>query len=439
MIWQLVRRDQDWRMLGLMALCLWVGTVAGTVFSHPRVTAESLFSSMLPNMLFGCLVLGFMFGANRRATLFQAALPIPARDLLVARLLSYVAGLWFILLSTAAACYVVGSGRSISWMSLIMAAAMAAVTYLALLSLRLRELSVPTWMAFALLAGLGPAGYLMLFPGPLFSFARPGIVLPVCVVVFASLLWRDLASMPKAFQVTPLEPVVERPASHRAGSARPLWWPACRSAFYGRPSLFLIGLAMWLAMGMWPIASLMIAFFVDNGWANGWAPLRWLWPLPVDRRKVLAVMLLAPLLLSAAVQMAWPAGFVRAAELAALTLLFTSASLAMYKRNAWPAPARFVALLLYFVVSLGTFAMGMVDAHGKGPHSGIHARSYTADYLAAHLAKVPLDSQAILIAGALVALGALYWLVQRQFESADFVQSVQTRLDTTEYSTGFRA
>jgi hypothetical protein len=81
----------------------------------------------------------------------------------------------------------------------------------------------------------------------------------------------------------------------------------------------------------------------------------------------------------------------------------------------------------------------MVDAHGKGPHSGIHARSYTADYLAAHLAKVPLDSQAILIAGALVALGALYWLVQRQFESADFVQSVQTRLDTTEYSTGFRA
>jgi len=436
MIWQLVRRDQDWRMLGWVTLGLWVGTLAGTVFSHPRVTAESLFSSALPNMLFGCLVLGFMFGANRRAALFQAALPIPARDLFVARLFSYVAGLWFVLLNTAAACYVAGSGPSIPLLSLIMAAAMGAVTYLALLSLRLRELSVPTWMAYALLAGLGPAGYLVLFPGPLFFFARPGIVLPVCAVTFAALLWRDLASMPMAFQVAPMDAVAERLAKSGAGLVRPVWWPVWQSALHGRSSLFLVMLAIWLAMGMWWIVPLMIASFVVNALVS----LRWLWPLPVERRKMLAMILLAPLLLSAAVQVVWPAGFVRAVELVALTLLLISASLAMYKRNGLPAPARLVVQLLYFIVFLGPFAIVTVDAfHGKGSHSGIHAWSYTADYLAAHLAGVLPGHPAILIAGTLVALGALYWLVQRQFESADFVQSVQTRLDTTEYSTGFRA
>ena len=153
---------------------------------------------------------------------------------------------------------------------------------------------------------------------------------------------------------------------------------------------------------------------------------------------MLAMMLLAPLLLSAAVQVIWPAGFVRAVELVALTLLLISGSLAMYKRNGLPAPARLVVQLLYFIVFLGPFAILTVDAfHGKG--HGIRARSYTADFLAAHVAGVPPAIQAILIAGTLVALAALYWLVQRQFESADFVQFVQTRLDTTEYSTGFRA
>jgi hypothetical protein len=70
---------------------------------------------------------------------------------------------------------------------------------------------------------------------------------------------------------------------------------------------------------------------------------------------------------------------------------------------------------------------------------GIHTRSYTADFLARHLAKLLPGHPMILIAGTLVALGALYWLVQRQFESADFVQYVQTRLDAADYSAGFKA
>jgi hypothetical protein len=233
-----------------------------------------------------------------------------------------------------------------------------------------------------------------------------------------------------------MDAVAERLAKSGAGLVRPVWWPVWQSALHGRSSLFLVMLAIWLAMGMWWIVPLMIASFVVNALVS----LRWLWPLPVERRKMLAMILLAPLLLSAAVQVVWPAGFVRAVELVALTLLLISASLAMYKRNGLPAPARLVVQLLYFIVFLGPFAIVTVDAfHGKGFHSGIHAWSYTADYLAAHLAGVLPGHPAILIAGTLVALGALYWLVQRQFESADFVQFVQTRLDTTEYSSGLGA
>jgi len=437
MIWQLVRRDQDWRGLGFVTLCLWVGTLAGTVFFRPRVTAESLFSSTLSNMFLGCIVFGFMFGSNRRASLFQAALPIPARDLFVARLFSFVAGLWFILLNTAAACYVAGSGWSIPLLPLVIAAAMGAVTYLALLSPRLRELRVPTWMAWALLAGLGPAGYLVLFPGPLFSFSRPGIVLPVCAVAFAALLWRDLATMPKAFQIAPMDAVGAHPLNRRTGFVRPAWWPVWRSLSRGSPLATLIFSAMFLAAGMWSVVPVMLAAFLSAAWVS----LRWLWPLPVDRRKILAMTLVPPLLLSAAVQMIWPGGFARAAGVVALTLLLTLAFLLPNQWNGRGSSVRSILELSFFALSIFVpAAMIVADAVlDESRPFGIHTRSYTADFLARHLAKLLPGHPMILIAGTLVALGALYWLVQRQFESADFVQYVQTRLDAADYSAGFKA
>jgi hypothetical protein len=429
MIFQLVRRDQDWRMVPWMTLCLCAMALAGSVFTHHRVTTELLFSSMLPMMSLAGLSGAFANGASRRASLFQAALPISARDLFVAKLLSQIAGVWCLLLSAAAACYVAGPGWSVPFPSLIMAEALVAVTILALLSVRLRDLSVPNGIAIGLLAGLGLLDAALVFPGPLFSFARPGIVLPVCAGTFAALLWRDLASMPKVFQVAPMDAVAERPARRRTGSVRPVWWPVWRSAFYGRNVVSLIGSAIFLASGMWQLAPIMLASFVTGAWYS----VRWLWPLPVARRKVLAMTLLIPLLLEATAQLIWPSGFVRAVALAAMMLLSTSASLALLNPTGMRAGARLLVLPWLVLFLFAPLAVLLADAfNGTGPPFGIHARSYTIDFLTLHLAGVLPSNPSILIAGTLVALGALYWLVQRQFESADFVQFVQTRFDTAD-------
>ena len=401
MIYQLVRRDQDWRMVGWLPLCLGIGTLVGTGFFHFRVSTELLFSAGLPNMAAAGLCVAIATGPGRRATLFQAALPISARDLFVARLVSQVAGVWYLLLAATVAFNVAGTGWSIPFPALFMAGALVAVTILALLSVRLREPGAPSGLAIALLAGLGLLDFLLLFPGPLVPFARPGIVLPVCAVVFAALLWRDLASLPKAFQVAPMDAIAERPATRRAGFAQPDWWPVWRSVSCGRPLVSLILSAMLLAGGMWSLVSVMLAAFVSAAWVS----LRWLWPLPVDRRKVLA-MTLPP--------------------------------------NIWNVHgSRTSAFLVLPYFGLFIFGPAVLfvadDVLVKSPRIGIHQRSYRADFLARHLAGILPGHPLILIAGTLVALGALYWLVQRQFEAADFIQYVQTRLDTADHSAGFRA
>jgi hypothetical protein len=426
MIYQLVRRDQDWRVLGLMALGLCVGTLVGRFF-HFRVSAELLVSSGLPSLAALGLCGAFGFGNNRRATLFQAALPISARDLFVAKLVSQVAGVWYLLLGATAAFCIAGTGWSIPFLSLFMAGALVAVSILALLSVHLPELGVPNGLAIALLAGLGLLDFLLLFPGPLFPFARPGIVLPVCAVAFAALLCRDLAAMPKAFQVVPMSVAAERPARNRASFVGPVWWPVWRSAFGGLNVVSLIGSAIFLANGMWYLASLMVASFVTGAWYS----VRWLWPLPVARRKVLAMTLFLPMLLEAAVQLIWPAGFVRALALVALTLLSTSAFLALLNRNNMLTGVRLLVWLGFVVLLPANAAAFIADAfYAKGSVFGIHARSYTVDFIATSLARVLPGDPVIPIAGVLVALVALYWLVQRQFASTDFVQFVQTRLDT---------
>jgi len=129
----------------------------------------------------------------------------------------------------------------------------------------------------------------------------------------------------------------------------------------------------------------------------------------------------------------WPSGFVRAVALAAMMLLSTSASLALLNPTGMRAGARLLVLPWLVLFLFAPLAVLLADAfNGTGPPFGIHARSYTIDFLTLHLAGVLPSNPSILIAGTLVALGALYWLVQRQFESADFVQFVQTRLDTAD-------
>ncbi|MGB7759917.1 MAG: hypothetical protein WBL61_08815 [Bryobacteraceae bacterium] len=79
--------------------------------------------------------------------------------------------------------------------------------------------------------------------------------------------------------------------------------------------------------------------------------------------------------------------------------------------------------------------MSFDGVHTKGVRAGIHG-SYTAEFLAAHLTGILPGNPVIPIIGTLVLLGVLYWIVQRQFEAADFIQFTRTRVDSAEYSTG---
>ena len=152
MIYQIVRRDLDWRRLWFVTAGL--GMILLGFGIRPLWFPEKAVSAILGSLLMlAVLYPAFMFG-GRRASLFQAALPIPARDLFVARLLSLLGVVWFPLLAVAAASRVAGPGASyFGFLSLTVAGPIATAGVLALLSIRLRELSAPPKLAFVLLAG----------------------------------------------------------------------------------------------------------------------------------------------------------------------------------------------------------------------------------------------------------------------------------------------
>lgn len=424
MIWQLMRQDMIVRKLPWISLCLVVltwGAIAN--FGIP----ERASSSGLAGALLGGLISLAVLGATCRATLFQAALPIPAWDLFVARLLTLSAFTLLPLLAIAGGYYLAAGWLSFPFQFAMQAAVLAELTILALLSARLPELTAPKWLAA--LAGtatlLAVALVLVSPPQP----DLPWIVLPVCAVAIAALLWRDLAAMPQAFQVAPMDAVAQRPAGRGAGFARPVWWPVFRS--FWLPMGILAGSAMYSKLGMWLVVPLALTSFLTLAWYS----LRWLWELPVDRRKALAILLVPPMLLAAASQTLWPAGFFRAAALVALTLLAASAFLTMVDWGAMRTEARILALLYAAVFNLGPFVATMLDASCAGRVHG-QGRSYLAETLAGHLAKVLPANPALLIAGTLGFLCGLYWIVQRQFASAEFIQSIRSRRNTSGFTIG---
>jgi uncharacterized membrane protein YidH (DUF202 family) len=421
MIYQLVRLD--WQRFWLATLIFGV-VLGGLGFAIlTRQQASTIPAAVLLNIL----LLALVAVARYRATPFQAALPIPARDLFMARLLPILAVIWIPLLAAVGAGYLAGARASsprFQW--LIAEGAVSTVGVLVLLSARLRELSAPraliNWFFLP-----------YMLTGALVSVVWPGIVLAVCAATIAAWLWRDLAAMPKAFQVAPADAAAEQPARHRTRFARPVWWPVLRSMFARQPRAMLAYSVMFLLYPMASvIASLMLALFVFQGWVS----MRWVWALPVSRRRILALGLLPLLALETAVQAAKPAGFIQAGEFVTVALLCTSCHLAIRSWKGLRAGAKFLVATGSIVCVCGPISLSLADVHyGKGIRSH-YWRSYTAEYVAAHLVRFPPGILLILIAGTLIALGALYWLLQRQFETADFLPSTLTRLDTGEFSIG---
>jgi hypothetical protein len=266
MIYQLLRRDPAWRLMPLAAaggaLCMWAGSGgAGTM----------LFGTLLG----ACLFLGEF---RRRATLFQTALPIPARDLFAARCVAFAALVWLPVLAAVAVAFVKGEAA----FGPIDCGAAASLLTLAVLSVRLTEMNGPLPIMDTLLSlGVG-------FCVAAFGLLPAAPVLAFCAIASAALFVRAWRALPESFQVAPVE--ARKPARGRQAEAAPTipWLILVRAAVPLRSLLFLpmIFQVLFTHAASWPIVCCFGVFMV-SGLAQ--PNNRWLYALPVARRKFLAI------------------------------------------------------------------------------------------------------------------------------------------------------
>src|SRR5205085_1150859 len=90
MIYQLIRRDPAWKT------ALVIGPAALLLALIPRLSG---FGPLAGFLFTGCLLFG---QPHRRATIFEAALPISSRDLVAARLAALLSAIWFPTLAASA-------------------------------------------------------------------------------------------------------------------------------------------------------------------------------------------------------------------------------------------------------------------------------------------------------------------------------------------------
>jgi hypothetical protein len=432
MIYQLVRRDLGWQRIWFVTLVVAIGLGSipfgiQSALPHSRVP-ERIFLAILSSlMLLEALSIVVLAGANRRVTLFQAALPIAARDLFLARLFSLLAVVWVPVLGTAAALCMTAGGSFFRFASLLVAAAVASVAVVALQSLRLSQFSAPpAWAGWFLPVPLLPA--LLVY------FVPTAISLAVCAALFVALLWWDLARLPRSFQIAPRDAAAASPARRGARFLRPVWWPLFRSAYTPAASvpLFNSGLIL-VAMGWWSVAPLMLAAFVTQSLIA----LQWARPLPLSRHRLFALLLLPPLLLEAAFQATRPLGVSSAAAMVALTLLSISVSLAMNEWKLLSTGAKILALPAFVIIVLLAPIGALVVDMARSPHA--RGPRYSTRLLAEQMDKLLPGHPLILALASLPLLAALYWVAQRQFVNVDSIPVTQTNVHAAEFSTALSA
>jgi hypothetical protein len=232
-----------------------------------------------------CFPLVVPVGFGRHATLFEAALPIPGRQLVAMRLLGAFALLWLPALTMTGETLVLRG-----WKDALPLLAMAAALSLAVLvvqSFRIRQASLPDWITCMPLVAV--AGLLLV---PLIPFSHWGAMLGISFAASAVLLARLWVSVPEGFQIAPAKARRvrrfwwRRPSSRRVW--RPVWWPAWSSIFNWQ---------VWVGLLWLPWAAQSGLFLPIGAWlaippAAACQRLEWILVLPVSRRRLLLTLVL---------------------------------------------------------------------------------------------------------------------------------------------------
>ena len=274
MIWQLVKRDPAWRNA---LYCASVSAVAAAMVPE--------FVGTLPLLVGMCW---FLSQPQRRATLFQASLPIPARDLFLARILALFAGVWLPVAGGAALLRFVGKPVE-DLANLVVIGAGFSVLVLAAQSWRVRGIDGSSLGSIISLLILFPAAILL-------QFATQSAFLAACALLCPVLFWNIWRQLPPAFEVLPAK--LSRPVSSQGDAAALafIWSPILRSLFQWRTLAFLPLIVLPLGSREWTLWTMFSLFAVLQVLPR----MHWALTLPVRRTRLLAVALLAcisPLLL----------------------------------------------------------------------------------------------------------------------------------------------
>jgi hypothetical protein len=269
MIWQLVKRDPAWRgaLIG-MALGAAIGALAHGL-----------------TMVFSGLVLMYwlLSEPQRRATDFQAALPIPASDLFRARILAFFALAWLPVASGAAMLLLAGK-RAEDAVALVEFGAKFSVLVLIVQSGRVREIASSRWGLAVTLLLFGP----VVLPISPFGFVPLAIELVVCATVCPLLFWNIWRQLPPAFEVLPAELTPQVSSQGNTPAPAFVWGPILRSLFLYSPLPFLPLMFLQPLGGQW----LYVAMFCIFPMPAAVARMPWALGLPVRRGALLAVILL---------------------------------------------------------------------------------------------------------------------------------------------------
>jgi hypothetical protein len=267
MILRLIARDPAWKIALVLAVPAWVA---------PQIPGiDNPLLALSPVVLLGSLV-----NPQRRATLLEVSLPISARDLFLARLLSMLALVWFPFLTGELAFY-----AATRWsVGLLECAALMTLLILLPLAARVERPACPVWMVAVVWIDGIAAGWAGL------HFLPPAVFLTLCAVAVTAVFLRTWVAIPPSFQVAPLEAVSQRSGTVKQRATAPVWRIFARFALpwwylpLGMAVLVQSFLGGWWWFWAWICSTLMYSLTRSR--------TRWLEALPVPRRALLLVALI---------------------------------------------------------------------------------------------------------------------------------------------------
>jgi hypothetical protein len=403
MIYELIRRDPAWRGTR------WLAMVSAVVWACPSPIGQlGVFVAIMG-----------LFGGQpqRRATRFEAGLPIEARDLLLARTLSLMALIWIAALSGVAGIVVVKGLSAQAAKPLEMGALCTLMAGMVQAAWR-KQLAGPTWTLLPIVMVLPAAGPLMV------DHTLP-VVPPLCALVGVGLFVWNWVAAPRSFQLSETGPRADGWAGQsRKASARAAfpWAPVWRSVCSWQYVLFVPMMGLQTATGQW----LLTPWWMLMVWLSLRVKTRWLWALPVGRRAllwtmigpILAVHILGYFASFRVHRYAAPVSEPRVVVLSLAAILgLVMLTILFLVLVDWRGFARFsrVMLMSVFFSLFGIWYLATMGVLVAAPHGATWAQ----EGLAQISGKLPMSLPA-LIASAAAVLIALYWAVEKVFSEPDF-------------------